>query len=190
VTYELGLKLALGAFLAGLVISESEFSYDALRNILPLKEIFTSIFFISIGMLLNMEFFLSNVVVVVLVTVAVLVMKALVVTAIGLVLRLSLRNALILGLSICQVGEFAFILSKAGNDVQLLTTAQYQVFLAVSVFSMAVSPFIIVAAPNLATWISISRILRPLIRKTNIEVFGQRNYASGEQHHLVIIGFG
>ena len=190
VTYELGLKLALGAFLAGLVVSESEFSYDALSRILPLKEIFTSIFFISIGMLLNMEFFLSNLFIVLAVTLAVLLLKAIVITGISLALRLSLRNALIVGLSICQVGEFAFILSKAGTDVQLLTTDQYQVFLAVSIFSMAVSPFVIVAAPNLATWISINHLLRPLIRKMNIEVFGQRNYDCGEQNHLVIIGFG
>lgn len=190
VTYELGLKLALGAFLAGLVVSESEFSYDALSRILPLKEIFTSIFFISIGMLLNMEFFLSHVLIILLITLAVLFLKSVIITGIGLMLRLSLRNALITGLSICQVGEFAFILSKAGNDVQLLTTDQYQIFLAVSIFSMALSPFIIVAAPNLATWISISRFLRPLIRKTNIEVFGERSYGSGEQNHLVIIGFG
>lgn len=189
-TYELGLKLALGAFLAGLIISESEYSYDALRNILPLKEIFTSIFFISIGMLLNTQFFISHILLIVAVTVAVLLVKALILIAIALWLKLSLRNALITGLTICQVGEFAFILSKAGNDVQLLSPEQYQVFLAVSIFSMAVSPFIIVAAPNIATWISINPLIRPLVRKWNIEVFGRRSYGCDEQNHLVIIGFG
>jgi CPA2 family monovalent cation:H+ antiporter-2 len=141
-------------------------------------------------MLLNTQFFFSNLILVLSITLLVLIMKALVITLIGLWLRLSLRNALIVGLSICQVGEFAFILSKAGNDVQLLTAEQYQVFLAVSIFSMAVSPFVIVAAPKIATWISISRLMRPLVRKLNIEVFGQRTHGSTGRNHLVIIGFG
>jgi CPA2 family monovalent cation:H+ antiporter-2 len=190
VTYELGLKLALGAFLAGLIISESEFSYDALKHVLPLKEIFTSIFFISIGMLLNTGFVFLNFWVVVLLTAAVLMLKIVIVTSIGLALRLSLRNALIVGLSICQVGEFAFVLSKTGNDVSLLSAGQYQVFLAVSIISMAVSPFIIVAAPRLATRITIHRWVRPVLRQLNIEPVGIRLHGSSAKDHLAIIGYG
>lgn len=189
-TYELGLKLALGAFLAGLVISESEFSYDALKHILPLKEIFTSIFFVSIGMLLNTHFFATNFFAILLITGAVMVFKTVIVTGVAVWLKLSLRNALIVGLSICQVGEFAFILSKAGNDVQLLTAEQYQIFLAVSIFSMAVSPFIIVAAPKLATRIVIHPAVRPLLRRFKVEAFGNRLHGSSAKDHLVIIGFG
>jgi CPA2 family monovalent cation:H+ antiporter-2 len=190
ITYELGLKLALGAFLAGLVISESEFSYDALRHILPLKEIFTSIFFVSIGMLLNTQFFFSSFFIILLITGAVLVVKALIVTGVGLALKLSVRHALIVGLSICQVGEFAFILSKVGIDAGLLSVEQYQIFLSVSIFSMAVSPFIIVAAPKLATRIVIHSAVRPLLRRFNMDPVGTRIHGSSSKDHLVIIGFG
>jgi CPA2 family monovalent cation:H+ antiporter-2 len=190
ITYELGLKLALGAFPAGLVISESEFSYDALRHILPLKEIFTSIFFVSIGMLLNTQFFFSSFFIILLITGAVLVVKALIVTGVGLALKLSVRHALIVGLSICQVGEFAFILSKVGIDAGLLSVEQYQIFLSVSIFSMAVSPFIIVAAPKLATRIVIHSAVRPLLRRFNMDPVGTRIHGSSSKDHLVIIGFG
>ncbi|MDX1477878.1 MAG: cation:proton antiporter [Saprospiraceae bacterium] len=190
VTYELGLKLALGAFLAGLIISESEFSYDALSNILPLKKIFTSIFFVSIGMLLNLSFFASNLLIILAVVLAVLVTKTVIVTGLALWLKLSLRNALIAGLSLCQVGEFAFILSETGNDNALLTFEQYQVFLAVSIFSMAVSPFIINSAPKLALRIiGIPGVLR-MLHRINVLPKGQESKVSHKAQHLVIIGYG
>lgn len=190
VTYELGLKLALGAFLAGLVVSESEFSYDALSNILPLKKIFTSIFFISIGMLLNVSYFISEAPMVIGLALLVIIIKALVLVSIGLLLRLSVRNALILGLTLCQVGEFAFVLANAGTDYSILSYEQNQVFLAVSIFSMAVSPFIIQNAPRIASWVVTRHFVREGIRHTSFQLIGEHIHDCTDRNHLVIIGFG
>lgn len=190
ITHQLGLKLALGAFLAGLIVSESEFSYDALRHILPLKKIFTSIFFISIGMLLNVSFFASNAPMIVGLTVLVMVIKTSVIVGVGLWLKLSIRNALMVGLSLCQVGEFAFILANAGRDAAILSPEQNQVFLAVSIFSMAVSPFIINAAPDIATWFVTRGFIKKFARKTEYKLVGDHLHRCTKRNHLVIIGFG
>lgn len=190
VTYELGLKLALGAFLAGLIVSESEFSYDALSNILPLKKIFTSIFFISIGMLLNLQYFIGDAPMIIGLTLLVMLVKTSTIGWIGLIMGLSIRNALIVGLSLCQVGEFAFVLANAGSDYAIMTYEQNQVFLAVSIFSMAVSPFIIHAAPQIATWFVTRQVVKKLARKSSVKLIGQHSHGCTDQNHLVIIGFG
>ncbi|RLD17547.1 MAG: potassium transporter KefB [Bacteroidetes bacterium] len=190
ITYQLGLKLALGAFLAGLIVSESEFSYDALSHMLPLKKIFTSIFFISIGMLLNVSFFAGNAFMIIGLTILVMMIKTSVIVAVGLQLKLSIRNALIVGLSLCQVGEFAFVLANAGRDSAILSTDQNQVFLAVSIFSMAVSPFIIGLAPKIATWVVTRGAIKKFARKTEFNLVGKHLHRCTKRNHLVIIGFG
>ena len=190
VTYELGLKLALGAFLAGLIVSESEFSYDALSNILPLKKIFTSIFFISIGMLLEVQYFVAEAPMIVGLTLLIMLIKTSVITGTGLLLKLSIRNSLMVGLTLCQVGEFAFVLANAGQDFTIMTNEQNQVFLAVSIFSMAVSPFIIQAAPNIATWLVTKGPVRSFARQTSLRLIGEHLHDCTNEQHLVIIGFG
>lgn len=189
-THLLGLKLALGAFLAGLIVSESDYSYDALSKILPLKKIFTGIFFISVGMLLNTTFLISNLHMLLPLTVGVLLVKCVLIVGIGLLLKLSLRHSLIAGFSLCQVGEFAFVLSKTGNEFSLLTLDQYQTFLAVSIASMAVSPFLIYEAPRLATRIASSGWMQRLEARLPFSLQGPIPRSCKLQEHLVIIGYG
>ncbi len=189
-TYELGLKLALGAFLAGLMVSESEFSYDALSSILPLKKIFTSIFFVSVGMLLNTEFLISNLPLVLGVTAGVFVIKNLILIGTGILLRLPLRDALILGLGLSQVGEFAFILSETGNEYAILTQAQYQTFLAVSILSMAVSPFIITAAPRMADYLIARSLFDRWAKRMQLTLESEPEICCEDEGHLVIVGYG
>jgi CPA2 family monovalent cation:H+ antiporter-2 len=190
ITYELGLKLALGAFLAGLIISESEYSFDALKNILPLKKLFTSIFFISIGMLLNTQVLMGSLGLVIAIVFGVILLKALLVTVIGISLRLPLREALIVGLTLSQVGEFAFILSEVGIEYAILSQELYQIFLAVSVLSMAVSPFLIVASPHLADRIARFPVLKTFMKRIHIPALGDPHPTCADKNHLLIIGFG
>ena len=150
ITNVLGLKLALGAFLAGLIISESEYSFEALKNVMPFKKVFTAIFFISIGMLLNLNFLAENFGLVLLFTVFIMVVKSVIILGISLALRIGMRNAIVSCLVLCQVGEFAFILSKVGMDLQLLTEFANQMFLSISILSMIVSAILISSAPKLA----------------------------------------
>ncbi|MBD3401400.1 potassium transporter KefB [candidate division GN15 bacterium] len=190
-TNALGLSLGLGAFLAGLIISDSEYSHQALEGILPFKDVFNSFFFVSIGMLLDTSFVLSEPLTIVGASIVVYLGKAVLATAAALLLGLSGRAALLVGLGLGQVGEFSFILSRVGMDFNLLTGSNYQLFIALSIFTMAATPFVTVAAPKLATimadW--------PLIRR--FKAGSYRSLAqNGEGHlstlsdHLIIIGFG
>ena len=145
-----GLSLALGAFLAGLVISESEYSAQALGEVLPFKQIFLSFFFVSVGMLLNLDFVVANLALVSSASLVVLLLKSGVAAVAIRLLGFSLRTAILGGLTLSQVGEFSFILSRVGIQNGLLPDEHEQLFLAVSVLTMAATPFIIAGAPRLA----------------------------------------
>ncbi|MBF9255546.1 cation:proton antiporter [Pontibacter sp. 172403-2] len=187
-TSSLGLSLALGAFMAGLIISESEYSHQATSNILPFREIFTSFFFVSIGMLLDFHFMIRHLPVILGLTLIVLLIKTLVATIATRLLQYPLRISLLVGLSIFQVGEFAFILSKTGTTYGLLTEQTYQYFLCVSLLSMAITPFIIGYSQKLALGVS------SLLSANQEEVpFAPTDAASDLPNlsdHVVIIGFG
>ncbi|MDP6037142.1 MAG: cation:proton antiporter, partial [Candidatus Latescibacteria bacterium] len=116
-----GLSLALGAFLAGLIISESEYSHQALGNILPFRDVFTSFFFVSIGMLLDVGFLFQQPVTIVLIALGVLVLKSSIAFFVTVLLGLPFRTAILVGMALSQVGEFSFILSRTGVEHGLLT---------------------------------------------------------------------
>ncbi len=142
-TSEAGLSLALGAFLAGLIISESEYSHQATGTILPFRELFTSIFFISIGMLLDLQFFIKNALVVLPLVLAVFILKGTIASLATAILKYPPRTVLLTGLALFQIGEFAFILSKVGIESGLLSVEMNQYFLSVSIVTMLFTPFVI-----------------------------------------------
>ncbi|MDO9527812.1 MAG: cation:proton antiporter [Syntrophales bacterium] len=187
ITSSAGLSLALGAFLAGLIISESEYSHQALGNILPFRDVFISFFFVSIGMLLDIGFLFRQPGTIVLLTLSVLALKAIIAGFATILLGFPLRTAILVGLALSQVGEFSFILSKAGIEHGLLTEDTYQMFLAFSVLSMAATPFIIALAPRLADF-----TLRLPIPKRLISGFYPvpETKIAGKKNHLIIIGYG
>src|SRR5690606_13897785 len=128
-----GLSLALGAFLAGIIISESEYSHQATSIILPFRELFTSFFFISVGMLLNLSFFIDHIWVVLLLVLLVFIVKSLITAIAVWVLKYPPKTVLLTALSLFQIGEFAFILATIGIESNLLEREMYQYFLAVSI---------------------------------------------------------
>jgi CPA2 family monovalent cation:H+ antiporter-2 len=149
-TSRAGLSLALGAFIAGLVISESEYSHQALAEVLPFRDSFNSLFFVSIGMLMDIRMLMNHPGLIVALVGAVLVGKF--VCGAGSVLAMGYppRVALLTGVALAQVGEFSFILAKSGQEVGLLGTEQYEIFLTVSVLTMIVTPLLIQVAPKVA----------------------------------------
>ena len=186
-TSRFGVSLALGAFLAGLIVSESESSHDALGHISPFRDVFTSFFFVSVGMLLDFHVLFQKPLLIAGLTIGVLVAKSIIAGGVTSMLGYPLRTAILAGLTLSQVGEFAFILSKPGIEHGLLSDANYKLFLAVSVVTMAATPFIISAAPQVA-----DGILRlPLPRRL---VSGLRPIAltqdAEQTNHVIIIGFG
>lgn len=183
-----GLSLALGAFMAGLIISESEFSEHALGNILPFISVFTSFFFISVGMLLDLRFLVTNIGLVLLVTTIVLMIKTLTGTIPVVMMGYPLRVALMTGITISQVGEFSFILSRMGVNEGILSAGNYQLFLSVSVLTMALTPMLANRAhyaADLIVKLPFPEWLKNGGRKEDIP------YKDDEvSDHLIIVGYG
>jgi CPA2 family monovalent cation:H+ antiporter-2 len=142
-TSNLGMSLAFGAFLAGLMISGSEYSHNVFGNFLPIKDIFTSFFFVSIGMLLDLDFVINNFKLVFITVLLVIFLKTVIAGGTGFILGHTLQGTILIGLSLSQVGEFSFILAKMGSDFSILPDFGYKLFLAAAVITMAVTPFMI-----------------------------------------------
>ncbi len=186
-TYSAGLSLALGAFLAGLIISESEYGHQALGNILPFRDVFMSFFFVSIGMLFDFHFFLQQPVLIVLITVGVLALKTMIAGFSTTLLGFPLRTVILVGIALSQVGEFSFILSEVGVEYGLLAGNTYQMFLAVSVLTMSATPFIVALAPRIADF----ALRLPIPKMLKIGLYPIQGLKDkGEKDHLIIIGFG
>ncbi len=188
-TSEAGLSLALGAFLAGLTISESEYSHQATGTILPFRELFTSFFFISIGMMLDLYFFLSNIGMILLLVLAVFLVKGTLVAGTVLLLKYKARTAILTGLALFQIGEFAFVLSKVGIQYGLLSETTNQYFLAVSIVTMLLTPFVFLLSDRIAALFLRAPLVTALERtlpEEPLEAFD----TSSLNDHLVIIGYG
>lgn len=189
-TSSIGLSLALGAFLAGLIISESEYSYQALSSLLPFKDVFTSIFFISIGMLVNVGILLQHPILIIASAIAVMLLKTITAGSTAAILGYPLRTMVLSGLALNQVGEFFFILSREGVKFGLLSDYSYQIFLAVSVLTMVSAPFVIAGAPRTADLIM--RLPLPRRLQTGIRSIPESDYEEEKipSGHLLIIGYG
>jgi CPA2 family monovalent cation:H+ antiporter-2 len=145
-TAEMGMSLAFGAFLAGLMISDTDYSHNAFGNLKTLKDIFVSFFFVSIGILLDLQFVFDHPLLVAFTVIIVIFFKAVMASGTAFLLGHTLRGTIMVGMALSQVGEFSFILALIGLDYELISPFHYQLFLAVTVISMAVTPFLIRAS--------------------------------------------
>ncbi|MBI5599332.1 MAG: cation:proton antiporter [Deltaproteobacteria bacterium] len=178
-----GVSLALGAFIAGLVISESEYANQIAADVLPMRDTFGSLFFISIGMMLDTGYLVAHLQWIALFTAAVFSTKALVLAAVGRVLRYPLRLSIVVGLNLAQIGEFSFILMKMGEDYGLMPPSLYQATHAVAVLGMAVTPFVFQRSAFAAS--SIGRLFRGKDSRAATDV--PKTHLS---NHVVIVGYG
>jgi len=187
-TSQFGLSLALGAFLAGLIISESEYSQAAIANVLPFHDLFMSFFFVSIGMLLDIDFFITNPLICLFLAACLIVVKFFTAGMASIILRYPLRTAIIVGFALAQIGEFSFILSAVGREHNLITGSAFQIFLAVVVLSMILTPFIFSLrkyAEKIAAILPLPKIL-----KTGSANLHKDVKANEYSDHLIIVGFG
>lgn len=144
----LGLSLALGAFLAGLVISQSDEHRQVLAEVLPIRDLFVTLFFVSIGMLIDLQFVVAHAGLIAAVVAAIMVGKALVGTAIALGFRLSARTSMLIGLGLAQIGEFSFVLAREGQSAGLLSGDLFSLTLAAALVTMLLTPgFVQVSTP-------------------------------------------
>jgi CPA2 family monovalent cation:H+ antiporter-2 len=184
-THELGMSLAFGAFLAGLMISDTEYSHSAFGNLIPFKDVFTSFFFVSIGMLLDLGFVADHPWLVLAAVLVVILVKTAVAGFTAFALGHTFFGTVVVGLSLAQVGEFSFILATIGLTNEIITPYHYQLFLAVAITSMALSPFLIQASKPLANLI----LKLPLPPKMVNGLFPLRQVEIPEiSNHTVLIG--
>ena len=186
-TQSLGLSLALGAFLAGFILSESDYSHQAVAVMLPFRDVLMSLFFVSIGMLLDIDYLVRHPLQIGLLTLGVVVIKPLVGIGSGLLQGLPLRGAVLAGMALGQVGEFSLVATKAAVGTGLLGSEIFQMVLDVAVLSMLLTPLLMGAAPGLADRLSRS----PLVRLQRPSL-GPATGEGGPAYfgHVLIIGFG
>ncbi len=187
VTARLGFSLALGAFLAGLIISESDYSHQVVAEILPLRDVFNSLFFISVGMLLDLSEVGRHWALTIGLGVGLLLVKGAIVALVTGLLGYPIRTALIVGISLAQIGEFSLVLAGVGLEFHLLEPQLFQVFLGAAILTMLATPFLIELAPRMADRAPTIPVPPQLKRTPTAAVEEPEPERSG---HVVIVGYG
>ncbi len=181
-TYKVGLSFAFGAFVAGIVLSESDHAHQALSDITPLRDIFGLLFFASVGMLLEPQFVRDNLLMVLGLAAAVSVVKGLICSGIGWAFGYRNVIPLALGLTMFQGGEFAFVIGRVGVDTGSIDAGLYAMILSVALITMFMTPFVSRATAPIYGFIG-RHLRKDPVLTINIE--------SEELHdHVVIAGAG
>jgi CPA2 family monovalent cation:H+ antiporter-2 len=141
-TYLFGLSFAFGAFIAGMVLSESDYSHQALSDIIPLRDVFGLLFFVSIGMLLDPAFLFANLKTVSLMVLLIIIGKGLIFAVLVMFFGYGNVIPLAVGLGLFQVGEFAFVLARVGVHTQSISSELFSLMLTTTVITMILTPFI------------------------------------------------
>ncbi len=183
-----GFSLALGGFLAGLILSASEYSQQIFSEIRPLRDILNSLFFISIGMLVNPEYLLQNLPLLTVVVLLLLSGKALIVTAAGLLTGISAPVAIVAGLSLAQVGEFSFIILEEASRAGLVSSQWYQILISSAVVTLMVTPALVSGSRRLASLRFAQRIDLFSSREKRLSELDEQT--SEITDHVIICGFG
>ena len=181
----LGISLAMGAFIAGLILSESEYSHQIILDILPLRDYFGSIFFISVGMLLQTQIFFDSIFLFLSLTCGLIILKASLASIASLIFKNSLRVSFIIGLRLAQAGEFSFLLASIAMESGLFDQNLYQNFLLISILSMLAAPIII----QTSSWLAINLFSR-LPSKTTSSMDQESSEKEKLDGHVIIAGYG
>ncbi len=185
ITAQVGLSLALGAFLAGLTLAESDYGHQAFTEVLPFRDTLASLFFVSVGMLLDIRFLATHAPLVAATVVAIVVAKTVVTALPAWLAGFPLRTSLLAGAGIAQVGEFSFVLGSRGAEAGLLGAADYQTFLAAAVVTMAATPAVTACLPKL-----LERLARTPGWARGLLHMPAEAAAAELADHVVIAGFG
>jgi len=186
-TQSLGLSLALGAFIAGILISESDYSQQAVAVILPFRDVFMSLFFISIGLLLDVQYLLEHPLRLAMLTGGILLIKPLIGAFAALVVGLPARSAVLSGLALGQVGEFSLVATQAAVVVGLLGSEWFQTVLDTAVLTMLLTPVLFAIGPSCAEALCSTPLARFERRGfTPARVDSAHSYSG----HVLIVGFG
>lgn len=181
-----GLSLALGAFLAGLVVSESEYDRQVLSEIIPLRDLFATLFFVSIGMLVDPSYITSHLPQVAAFTAALVIGKSLIIGGALLTAGVNHTTATLVAIFMAQMGEFSFVLAGAGNAKSIIDDDQFGVIMATAAASILVTPLLVKTAPAL---IELAAHL-PGVAAQELAVVGDQLPTETLQRHTIICGYG
>lgn len=186
-----GVSLALGAFVAGVVISESELSYRAGSDALPMRDAFAVLFFVSIGMLIDPMVILRRPLHMVETVAMVIIINTVMSTVLMILLKHPLRSSLRLGASLGQIGEFSFILAGLGVSIGVLSEEARSLILAAALLTITINPLLFSAMDKLGAWISDRpELLAALERESTPRVIGTDLFVTAEPDHAILIGYG
>jgi monovalent cation:H+ antiporter-2, CPA2 family len=181
-THLFGLSLAFGAFVAGMVINDSDYSHQALSDIIPLRDIFGLVFFTSIGMLLDPVFLYNNLILILTLVILVIAGKFIVFSSLSIFFKYFNIIPLALGFGLAQVGEFSFVLARTGLKSNIITPDFYSLALSVSVLTMLISPFLSMLIVPLYSF------KRKWFKHEDIQTINMPE--GGLNNHIVIAGGG
>jgi len=177
-----GVSLALGAFITGIILSESEFNRQVFADAIPLRDIFNSLFFISIGLLLDLNIVFDNAGLFVIIVLTIIIIKSAVIILPLMVMKYPFKTGLIAGLLLGQIGEFSFVLALVGLDHGIIDYELYNAFLAASIFTLVLVPVLATSIPPVIDKFSTS------FRETDSIHTGPIDTVI--KHHVIIVGYG
>jgi len=182
-TYAFGLSMALGAFLAGMMLSESQYRYQLEADIRPFRDILMGLFFITVGMKLELSVLMSHLHIILLGLIIVLVVKVIVIRLSAWISRADSEDAWAAGFKLAQMGEFSFVIIALALANNLITPMQSSILVSIGLMSMAITPWLIARSSLCAKKLSNSPLPKELINE-------QASVAPAKADHIVILGFG
>jgi len=182
-----GLSLALGAFLGGMVVADTEYGHRAMGDMLPLRDAFVSVFFISLGMLFDVRIVSAHPVAVALLLFGFLFGKGMLATLSALAMRFPARVAWLVGVGLAQFGEFGFVLARLGESSGVMERETAAELLAAGILSMFLTPALVRVAPHVSAG---ERLLGPLARLLGAKGIDQADTEHKQADHVVIVGYG
>lgn len=188
-TAHAGLSLALGAFLGGLIVADTEFGHRAMGDILPLRDAFVSLFFVSLGMLFDVRILMEKPLLVLTLVGGFFLVKGFLATLAALAMRFPARAAWLAGVGLAQFGEFGFVLSRLGQSVGVIDSEATRPLLAAGILSMFFTPVFVRIAPHLTAGEKLLAPLERLIGVRSIEEAASES-PKGLSGHVVIVGYG
>ncbi len=183
----LGLSIEMGAFVAGLMISEVEYADQTLTYVEPLRDIFATLFFAAIGMLIDPLFLWQNLELILGLVTLVLIGKILIITPIVRAFKYSLKTALIAGIGLAQIGEFSFVLASEGQSMGLVSRRVYLLILGTTAVTLVLTPFLLRLLPRLFSWLETYPQWKSWLDADTPQEISEQ---VPSQNHIVVCGYG
>ncbi|HUV29665.1 MAG TPA: cation:proton antiporter [Acidobacteriota bacterium] len=183
-----GASLAIGAFLAGLVVAGSEYRHQALADMISFREVFASLFFVSVGMMLSPSAILGNLAAIIAILAGILLGKSAIVFIVAFLMRMPLRVCLVAAFALAQVGEFAFVLLYAIQGTGLIAKSVENSLVSAAILSMFITPFVMSYGPKLAAGLGKFTRLRRLIEVDSAE--DASDAVCKMCDHVIVAGYG